>query len=43
MLSSGFFLKKKPHGTMPETPQELENRRKMPHSNCENALVPPTH
>jgi hypothetical protein len=28
MLSSGFFLKKKPHGTMPETPQELENRRK---------------
>jgi hypothetical protein len=27
MLSSGFFLKKKPHGTMPETPQELENRR----------------
>jgi hypothetical protein len=28
MLSSGFFLKKKPHGTMPETPQQLENRRK---------------
>jgi hypothetical protein len=26
MLSSGFFLKKKPHGTMPETPQQLENR-----------------
>ena len=28
MLSSGFFLKKKPLGTMQETPQELENRRK---------------
>jgi hypothetical protein len=27
MLSSGFFPKKKPLGTMPETPQELENRR----------------
>ena len=34
MLSSGFFLKKKPLGTMPETPQQLENRR----SNCENAV-----
>ena len=28
MLSSGFSLKKKPLGTMPETPQQLENRRK---------------
>jgi hypothetical protein len=28
MLSGGFFLKKKPHGTMPETPQELENSRR---------------
>jgi hypothetical protein len=29
MLSSGFFLKKKPHGVMPETPQQLENRRRV--------------
>ena len=29
MLSSGFFLEKKPLGTMPETPQELETRRKI--------------
>jgi hypothetical protein len=28
ILSSGFFLKKKPHCTMPETPHKLENRRK---------------
>jgi len=27
VLSSGFFRKKKPHGTMPETPRQLENRR----------------
>ena len=29
MLSSGVFLKKTPHGNMMETPQELENRRKI--------------
>ncbi len=27
MLSSDFFLKKEPLGTMQETPQKLENRR----------------
>jgi Rrf2 family protein len=30
MRSSGVFLKKTPHGTVPETPQELEKRRNLP-------------
>jgi hypothetical protein len=27
VVKGGFFLRKKPLGTMPETPQKLENRR----------------